>query len=137
MSLTLGAATSVFLALISHHWIESFALGVSLQRSHCPVKATVKLITFFASMAPLGIVIGISLSLVMPDHAAEIVEAVFVSIAAGSFIYVASVDILLEEFHTSRDKHKKVLMFLVGFLLNAGLTVLFESLAATEDVGDN
>jgi len=56
------------------------------------------LILFFSIMAPLGIICGTGLNSVMSNEAGEQLEAYTVAIAAGSFLYVAIVDILVEEF---------------------------------------
>lgn len=126
LSGSVDVALPIFFALLAHHWIESFALGVSLLRTNVSNNHLVVMITFFSCMVPIGIVLGFSLRFFIDEEASDMAEAFFLAVAAGSFIYVAVVDILLEEFHVAQDKYKKSLMFLLGFALNAGLTFYFE-----------
>lgn len=119
----------VFLALISHHWIESFALGASLLRSSVHPKPMGMLILFFACMAPTGVICGMLLISVMTEEATEVLEAYMVGIAAGSFLYVATIDILVEEFLIVRDKWMKTIALLFGFCLEGAIVLFFEELA--------
>lgn len=129
----LGSVVLVFLALISHHWIESFACGVNLLRASVHIKPMVLLMLFFSFMAPLGIVIGMVLNTVMDEEAGEVLEAYTVAIAAGTFLYVAIVDILVEEFLITKDKWGKTLFLVIGFVLESGVVLLFEELAHKEE----
>jgi len=137
ISSSIDFAAPIFIALISHHWIESFALGVSLLRSNCTTKSIIQLVVLFSVMAPLGILFGMLLRLAISEDAADSVEALIVSITAGSFIYVALVDILLEEFHTARDKYKKTISLFVGFVLNSTVILVFENIAHSHDDHDH
>lgn len=91
------------------------------------------LILFFSIMAPLGIICGTGLNSVMSNEAGEQLEAYTVSIAAGSFLYVAIVDILVEEFLIIRDKWLKTLGLVLGFCLESGVVLLFESYAHNQE----
>ena len=84
-------------------------------------------------MAPLGIIIGIILNTLMSNEAGEVLEAYTVAIAAGTFLYVAIVDILVEEFLITKDKWGKTAFLVTGFLLEAGVVLLFEELAHKEE----
>lgn len=88
---------------------------------------------FFSIMAPLGIIIGIILNTLMSNEAGEVLEAYTVAIAAGTFLYVAIVDILVEEFLITKDKWGKTAFLVTGFLLEAGVVLLFEELAHKEE----
>jgi len=130
---TNSSAFLVFLALISHHWVESFALGVNLVRAQVHKKPLIMLVVFFSLMAPLGIIGGTVINLALADSSGDVVEAYMVAIAAGSFLYVAIVDILVEEFMIVQDKWWKSIALFVGFAVESIVIVLFESLAHGED----
>ncbi len=57
------------------------------------------MIFIFAFTSPLGIGIGWYLS-----NFSEIITGVFFSISAGTFIYIAASEIIVEEFSISRNK---------------------------------
>jgi hypothetical protein len=44
----------IFLAIISHKWIEAFSLGASIARSTTRVDVTLKLLLAFALSTPFG-----------------------------------------------------------------------------------
>mmetsp|Transcript_8617 Transcript_8617/g.35914 ORF Transcript_8617/g.35914 Transcript_8617/m.35914 type:complete len:361 (-) Transcript_8617:73-1155(-) len=126
----LSSAVGVFIALISHHWIESFALGVALLRSAVRTLPMTALITFFSLMAPIGIIVGMIVAGIIED--ADALEAYCLSFASGTFIYVAIVDILLEEFEIARDKWIKLFAVFFGFACDAAIILTFEHLGHSE-----
>lgn len=89
----------------------------------------VRLILFFAFMAPSGIVFGSCLNSLMSNEAGDYLEAYMVGLAAGSFLYVAIVDILVEEFLITRDKWFKTIGLVLGFVIEGGMVILFEYFA--------
>lgn len=130
---TLGVQTSVsevttiFIAIISHKWTESFALGVSLAKSNVTKKVDIcKFLGTYSIMTPLGLVLGAILSYAVTGHGQAMTNAVVSGIAAGTFIYIALVDILLKEFDDPSDKYLKFLFCLVGYGLITGSILLFD-----------
>eukprot|EP01111_Echinosteliopsis_oligospora_P012667 TRINITY_DN4371_c0_g1_i1.p1 TRINITY_DN4371_c0_g1~~TRINITY_DN4371_c0_g1_i1.p1 ORF type:complete len:309 (-),score=68.83 TRINITY_DN4371_c0_g1_i1:70-996(-) len=117
METEFAALLSLFIAIISHKWIEAFALGVAIQNSHPRVSRMVKLILMYSAMEPVGIVIGIILSLKLEENSLLFTQAYILSIASGTFIYVAVVDILMTEFANSEHKYMKFVSLLVGMSL--------------------
>lgn len=94
----LARALVISLAIIAHKTAAGFALGVSLARSPLPPTQSWKLIALFASSTPLGGLIGAFLGATIEGRLGATLEASFLSIAAGTFIYVATFDILRDEF---------------------------------------
>lgn len=129
-----NVALSIFVALISHKWIEAFALGVSLLKAGKQGLSFFKFLMLFAIMCPLGILLGSGLyTAVAGSTAGELTTAVLTAIASGTFVYVAIVDILLEEFQTARDKYIKFLLAVVGFAAMASLLFAFDHDHGGED----
>ena len=58
--------------------------------------------------------------------AGGVITAVLTALAAGSFIYVAIVDILVEEFSNARLKWLKLLLCICGLVFNTIISVMFE-----------
>lgn len=64
-------------------------------------------------MNPLGIGIGWLLS-----SQGDLVEGIFVSISVGTFIYIATMEVLVEEFNLARYRYLKFGLFMlaIGFV---------------------
>lgn len=73
----------------------------------------------FSLFTPIGIIVGFCLS-----DSSEIVEAIFLSLSAGTFIYVAASEVIVEEFAVTKYKYSKFLMYLFGGVLVFGLTLI-------------
>ena len=104
----------IFFAIFAHKSAEGFALGVSLARSSISKAQPRRLIALFASSTPLGGLIGIALGQAIEGRLAARVEAVFLSIAAGTFMYVATFDVLRDEFPHASGRFSKWLAMALG-----------------------
>lgn len=108
----LRSALVIFAAILAHKSMEGFALGVSLARS-ATVPRPSALLALFAVATPVGIVAGATVgALEGPTRLA--CEATFLSLAAGTFAYVATLDILREEFHEPGGRLAKWLWVVAG-----------------------
>lgn len=131
MDNVLTTLISLFVAIISHKWIEAFALGVAINRVQTEdlIPRTFKLILLYSIMEPLGIVIGLILSSHLSEEQLLITQAYVLGLASGTFIYVAVVDILPSEFgHGSgddKDKYYKFGLLFIGIGAIALIVVLF------------
>lgn len=73
------------------------------------------MIVFFSVVTPLGILLGELL------HNNPILVAIFFSISAGkifllgTFLYISTTEIIVEEFSISKHKWTKLLTYLVSF----------------------
>ena len=111
--------TILLIAILAHKSTAGFALGVSLERSHLKRKIKVLMILIFAVMTPLGILLGVSFSHLFAMRQREIVEAIFNAAAAGTFLYIAALDIFAEEFIRPQHRWKKFLLTATGFTIMA------------------
>jgi len=118
---------AIFFAILSHKWVESFALGVSLVKNKVPRKTLIKCILLYSFMVPSGIVVGLILSFVVTGQASDIIQAFVGGIASGTFIYIALVDVLLVEFAVARDKWWKYLLTVFGFTVITLSVLLFDA----------
>ncbi len=117
----------MFLAISFHKWVEALSIGINLSNSKIERSYLLKFIILFSLMTPLGMVFGIIFS-----GFSEIVEATFLSISAGkinfnhilgSFIYISSSEIVIEEFSVSKFKNQKFMGFLAGAAIICFLTI--------------
>ncbi len=124
--LAMGAQTSlsnftvVFLAIIAHKVCAGFALGASLHRIGMAHSRAVGLVAGFAIMTPLGIVSGALITDALASHNRLLFEAVFDAVAAGTFVYIATFDVIREEFlPPPPDRWSKWLAAMLGLALMA------------------
>lgn len=102
----LSGALIVFLAIVAHKGAAGVALGVGYQRAGLTHRHALPKLAFFSAMTPLGIVAGASIGAVLTGRADVLFEAVFDSIGAGTFIYIAALDIIKTEFDSQRYHHR-------------------------------
>ncbi len=117
----LERAIAVFAALVCHKATEGFALGISLARNEVPRQLANRLVLAFAIATPLGVALGAIATRVLEQHLAMIFEAVFSAVAGGTFIYIASLDMIGEEFSHGDEPFAKWLWALFGLGLAAAL----------------
>ncbi len=118
----LGRALVIFAAVLAHKSVEGFALGVSLARGVISAARAWTLLGLFACATPLGILVGATLG-AFEGRTQQVLEATFLSLAAGTFAYVATLDILREEFEDGSDRLAKWCWVAVGTALMALLAL--------------
>lgn len=116
-------ALVIFLAILAHKSTAGFALGVSLVRGDVSASRAWSLLAFFAMTTPLGILVGASLHELLSGRTQQGLDAAFLALAAGTFVYVATLDILREEFAEPRGRFGKWLSVVVGVGVMASLAV--------------
>ena len=68
--------------------------------------------SLFSFATPLGIIFGMLLLM----HSDGIVEGIFGALACGTFVYIATSEIIVEEFSISSHKSIKYASYLVGVM---------------------
>lgn len=114
------------IAIISHKWAESFTLGVSFHKTHTEHSMYTKLILMFSCFTPFGIIAGMFLS-----GSNILIEAIFLSLSGGTFLYVSASEIIVEEFSVTKHKYSKYLLFIIGTVFVALLS-LWETLSGID-----
>ena len=87
------------------------SLGISFSKGSVEEHHAVNMIIIFCCSTPLGIAGGWLLA-----GSSDLLEGVFMSIAAGTFIYIAASEIVVEEFAVTRYKWIKYLFFSLGII---------------------
>lgn len=119
-----AAATSLalFIAIIAHKGTAAFALGISLKTAGATNRRLRNNVIVFSAMTPIGVLLGILFILLnIPNP--ELFEAIFDGLAAGTFMYIAIMDILQETFEESTDRWQRFGMVLIGFVFMGGLAI--------------
>jgi len=62
----------------------------------------------------------------------KLVEAIFLAISTGTFIYVACSEVIVEEFAMSRYKFQKFIVYMIGGVLIGSLSLL-EAVEGNDD----
>ena len=107
----------IFLAIISHKWVEAFSLGTNIVRAtSASIPTLARLLMAFAISSPLGIAIGWLLEVSLHGGSAAFVTASLDAAASGTFVYIAVVDTLTEEFANGKDRHQYVYFYNFDFL---------------------
>ncbi|MEM7435892.1 MAG: ZIP family metal transporter [Myxococcota bacterium] len=121
---TIANVVLLFVAIVAHKATAGFALGVSLARNAVPRRRALGLIGLFAGVTPIGIIVGLLVTNALDDRSQSIFDAVFLGLAAGSFIYIASFDIIRDEFLQPGPRAAKWLLAATGYGL-MGLLALW------------
>jgi len=105
----------IFIALMAHKGVAAFALGVSLLRSQATFRSGLILIALFSVTTPLGVAGGACFTAFFSGPWREAGEAIFNAMAAGTFLYIAALDIFSEEFLRPRNRNIKFVASTLGF----------------------
>jgi len=116
-------ALMIFIAIMTHKAMAGFALGVSYYRSGPSLRRVFPAAVLFSCMAPLGILAGTAANTLIASDGRQLFEAVFDSVGAGTFLYIATLDIIRTEFEVPGDQWQKWGMAAAGFAIMAVLAV--------------
>ena len=111
----------LFLAILSHKWVEALTIGINFNNSQLEYE-TVKFILLFASMTPIGIILGIIFA-----GTSDLIEGFFFAVSSGTFLYISASEVVIEEFSVSKYKKHKFLSFIIGAGLIFRVTIFENS----------
>ena len=118
-----AAAFILLAAILAHKSFAAFALGSSFQERGLPARRYYSLLAIFSIMTPLGVMLGAGLNSVLASQTALEFEAIFDGLAGGTFIYVASMDVIGHTFDDTRLRRGKFAAIALGFGLMALLAI--------------
>jgi zinc transporter ZupT len=104
---------AIFMAIIMHKATEAFSLSTIFCLAEYSKKKTLGLLFFYSLMTPLGAL----LSLPFVESLKNINLAVPAGLTAGTFLYVATLDLIPEVFHGEGGKTLPFLCFLFGIVV--------------------
>lgn len=104
-----ASVVNIVIAILIHKGAASSSLGISLVKTFPDnFRLCRQLVLVFACATPLGVIIGMLAS----DN--DMSEIICSSIAAGSFVYIACSEVIVEEFSIPGNRWLKLLAFLLG-----------------------
>lgn len=107
-------------AILIHNIPAAFSLGVKVEGTSGYLKYI--LMGLFTLSSPLGIAIGIGIS----NLNYPIIQAIFLSLSAGTFIYIGCTEIIPEQFEDGKDRFTKFTGFMLGFAPLAIMSVFIK-----------
>lgn len=108
--------TFTFFAIATHIWAEAFTLSINLLKSKFSLRKVSWLMVLFSAITPFSVLLGIAAEKVLSGSAVAAVSQTLVALAAGIFLYVAIIEIMVEEFHSQERKWQKLGLLLLGFV---------------------
>ena len=118
----LAAALPIFVAIVAHKTTEGLALGVSLARNAVPSRQAVGLVLLWGLSTPVGILAG-GAATTFSGPGGQLFSATCLALAAGTFISIAALDIIAEEFTHGGDRFAKWWLALGGLATAAVLAL--------------
>lgn len=113
-----GGMTGVlYFSIVAHKLVEGFSLATVFSLGHAPRPRTVLLLAIFSLVTPVGFLLGSGLFAQLSPAGAQVLTA----LAAGTFLFVALIDLLPEVLHGREDGPARLLLLAVGTLLALGL----------------
>jgi zinc transporter ZupT len=103
----------IFIAIIAHKATAAFSLSTIFQLAGFPFKKTLGLILLFSVMTPLGTLI----SLPFIEKLRDVSLAIPTGITAGTFLYVATIDLVPEAFHVDKERTSSFVWLVLGIFV--------------------
>jgi zinc transporter ZupT len=113
---------AVFYSILAHHLPAAFSVGSLLSLGRMKKSTVVSLLALFAAMPPLGALLFAPLV----ESSSEQVYSLIVGSMTGTFLYVATGDLLPEVFHTKKNRWQNLGLLITGILLMAVIGFGFE-----------
>jgi len=111
---------NLMLSILLHKFAEAMSISIAMTKSGFEFKKLFMFILLFSFATPLGTLLGVLL-----NGLNELVNIIFMSLAGGSFVYVACSELIVEEFSLPGNRWWKLLAFVVGAVF-IGLLLLLE-----------
>ncbi len=122
LSISTSTTIMVAIAILAHKWAASFALAVEINKSAITLRTGIKLFILFALMTPLGILFGSYLNFLKPE--ANLWQAIFMSLASGTFLYIGTLHGLNRAVMINRCCNtREFSLVIIGFSLMALLAL--------------
>lgn len=119
----LASTFMIALAILAHKGTAGLALGIRLARSGMALVRARRFLMLFALMTPLGILLGMASSGLLRHNVGLVFDATVSALAAGTFLYIASIDMLQDEFLRPGSRWAKWLWAVVGLAITAILAL--------------
>lgn len=105
---SLGGFLSTAVAIAFHKWADALSMGIHYRNRNIPKKTSYGLIIGQAILNVLAIAIGWKI-----DDLGDLTEAIFLSISAGTFLAISTMEMLGEQLHHKEYIVGKYILLLV------------------------
>ena len=119
----LVSAGAILFAILAHRTTAAMALSISFSKGTAPARRSRNLLWIFYTTTPIGILAGTWLAAYIQGPGEVHFEAVFDALAAGTFFYIAVMDILAEEFRKKHNHAQNFFMVILGFSIMAVVAI--------------
>ncbi|KAG7379953.1 hypothetical protein PHYPSEUDO_007897 [Phytophthora pseudosyringae] len=109
-------AVATTVAIFSHKFIEAMSVGANFAKAKSSIahQRSIAVLTLYSCMTPLGIFLGMVLADSLRGSSALAMEAVALSVASGSFIYLAFHELSEENASQETNAAEKLALFSTG-----------------------
>jgi len=118
-----SASMAIFFAIIAHKGAAGFSLGTALAGAGVSDKLRRNRLLIFASATPIGVALGTYMTATMEGRDAQMAEMIFDGLAAGTFLYIALMDICREAFADAYQRWAKLILAVLGFTVMAVVAI--------------
>jgi zinc transporter 1/2/3 len=101
----------LLIAVLAHKWAEALTVGINFAKNLEDIgkKQAVILMFIFSLATPIGMAVGLALKGID-----DLWQSILFGVSAGTFIYISTTEIIVEEFSVTRHKWAKFFSYLLG-----------------------
>lgn len=111
----------ICLALLIHKGVIAFSLTLKLLQGNLRPRAVLGSLIIFSIMSPLGIGLGVALTVSPGPVLSHLARSVLEGLATGTFVYITFMEILPHELASSDHRIGRLIILLLGFALISGI----------------
>ncbi len=100
----------IFLAIIMHKGTEAFSLSTIFRLAEYPRRKALLLLIIYSLMTPIGALVSLPLIQALKN----IDLSIPTGLTAGTFLYVATLDLIPEAFHGGKERFLPFLWLMIG-----------------------
>ena len=108
-----GLGFIIFIAIIAHKAMDSFSLTTIFRLAEFSMKKTIGLVLLLSIMTPLGALI----TLPFIETLKNINLSIPSGLTAGTFLYVVTMDLLPEAFHSDKERASTFIWLIFGIFI--------------------
>lgn len=119
-----AAAVFIWIAIMAHKSSAAFALALKMVRSGLKKNQTFIIFSLFALSTPIGIIVGEDIHRLFSPHTMVMIKGTMLSLAAGTFLYMATLHELEHAPLISNCGNRKGFLVMIGGFAITGLVRL-------------
>lgn len=111
LSKDMNGFIGLLIAVLAHKWAEALTVGINFAKNleDIGVRQAIMLMFIFSLATPIGMAVGLALKGID-----DLWQSILFGVSAGTFIYISTTEIIVEEFSVTRHKWAKFFSYLVG-----------------------